>query len=82
MSKRYFTYLNDQSVDGRVIADATIGYRFGDEGRFEVQLNASNLFDEQYIGAINSAGTGNSGDRQTLLVAAPQQFFATIKAGF
>lgn len=82
MSKRYFTYLNDQSVPGRVIADATIGYRFGAEGQFEIQLNASNLFDERYIGTINSAGTGNSGDRQTLLVAAPQQFFATLKAGF
>ncbi len=82
MSDRYFTYLNDQSVDGRVVVDAMIGYRFGDQGNFEIQLNASNLFDERYIGAINSAGTGNSGDRQTLLVAAPQQFFATIKAGF
>jgi len=90
MSKRYFTYTNDLDdegdglgfVDGRVIADATIGYRFGEDERFEIQLNASNLFDEEYIGTINSAGTGNFGDRQTLLVAAPQQFFATLKAGF
>jgi iron complex outermembrane receptor protein len=82
MSERYFTYLNDQSVDGRVVADATIGYRFGGDPRFEVQLNASNLFDEQYIGTINSAGTGNSGDRQTLLVGAPQQFFVTLRGNF
>lgn len=82
MSKRYFNYLNDRSVDGRVVADATLGYRFGEERRFEIQLNASNLFDEKYVGTINSAGTGNSGDRQTLLVAAPQQFFVTLKAGF
>ena len=89
MSKRYFTYTNDLEpgdglgfVEGRVIADATIGYRFGEDGRFEIQLNASNLFDEEYVGTINSAGTGNRGDRQTLLVAAPQQFFATLKAGF
>ncbi len=82
MSKRYFTYLNDKSVPGRVIADATLGYRFGDDGQFELQLNGSNLFDKQYVGTINSAGTGNSGDRQTLLVAAPQQFFVTLKAGF
>ena len=80
MSKRYFTYLNDRSVDGRFVADASIGYRFTD--KLEFQLNASNLFDEKYIGTINSAGTGNSGDRQTLLVAAPAQFFATVKAGF
>lgn len=80
MSKRFFTYTNDQSVPGRVLVDATIGYRFTD--KIEVQLNASNLFDKKYIGTINSAGTGNSGDRQTLLVGAPQQFFATLKAGF
>jgi iron complex outermembrane receptor protein len=82
MSERYFTYLNDRSVPGRVLADATLGYRFGPDGRFEIQGNASNLFDKQYVGTINSAGTGNSGDRQTLLVGAPQQFFATLKAGF
>jgi iron complex outermembrane receptor protein len=89
MSKRYFTYTNDLNapgdglgfIDGRIIADATLGYRFAD-GKFEVQLNASNLFDEEYIGTINSAGTGNSGDRQTLLVAAPQQFFVTLKTSF
>jgi len=88
MSKRYFTYTNDLvvagdrrgSVPGRVIVDATVGYHITDQ--IEVQLNASNLFDKRYIGTINSAGTGNIGDRQTLLVAAPQQFFATIKAGF
>ena len=80
MSKRYFTYTNDRSVPSRLVADATIGYRFTETA--EIQLNASNLFDQQYIGTINSGGTGNSGDRQTLLVAAPQQFFMTLKAGF
>lgn len=80
MSKRYFTYTNDQSVPGRAIVDASIGYRVTDG--IEVQLNATNLFDKQYLGTINSGGTGNSGDRQTLLVGAPQQFFVTLKAGF
>jgi outer membrane receptor for ferric coprogen and ferric-rhodotorulic acid len=80
MSKRYFTYTNDRSVDGRVIVDASLGYRFDD--KTELQFNANNLFDEQYLSTINSGGTGNSGDRQTLLVGAPQQFFVTLKAGF
>ncbi|MEY4952899.1 MAG: hypothetical protein RL299_1323, partial [Pseudomonadota bacterium] len=80
MSKRFFTYTNDRSVAGRVIIDASIGYRISDN--IEVQLNATNLLDEQYLGTINSGGTGNSGDRQTLLVGAPQQFFATLKVGF
>ncbi|HUD93775.1 TonB-dependent receptor [Sphingobium sp.] len=80
MSKRYYNYTNDQSVDGRVIVDATIGYRFTD--RIEIQLNASNLFDKKYISTIGSGGFANSGDRQTLLIGAPQQFFLTLKAGF
>ncbi len=80
MSERFFTYTNDRSVPGRAIVDATLGYRLTD--KIEVQVNASNLFDKQYIGTINSGGTGNSGDRQTLLVGAPQQFFVTLKAGF
>ncbi|MEQ1494602.1 MAG: TonB-dependent receptor [Novosphingobium sp.] len=80
MAKRFFTYTNDQSVPGRTIIDASIGYRLTDN--IEVQLNATNLLDTRYIGTINSAGTGNSGDRQTLLVGAPQQFFVTLKFGF
>ncbi|HOB14879.1 MAG TPA: TonB-dependent receptor [Novosphingobium sp.] len=79
MSKRYFTYTNDQSVPGRTVVDASIGYRVTD--KIEIQLNANNLFDERYVGTINSGGTGNSGDRQTLLVAAPQQFFVTLRFG-
>ena len=82
LSRRYFSYLNDTSVPGRFLVDATVGYRFGDDKRFEVQLNASNLFDKAYVGTVNSSGVNNSGDRQTLLVGAPQQFFATLKAGF
>ncbi len=93
MSKRYFTYTNNLTgnvltgvgdglgyVPGRVLVDATLGYHITD--KIELQLNASNLFDKKYVGTINSNGNGNQGDNQTLLVGAPQQFFATIKAGF
>jgi iron complex outermembrane receptor protein len=79
MSERFFTYTNDKSVPARTIVDATLGYRIND--KIEVQLNASNLFDKQYIATVGSGGFGNSGDRQTLLVGAPQQFFATLKVG-
>ena len=80
MAKRYFTYTNDRSVPGRLLAEASLGYRFSD--RLEFLVNATNLFDKQYISTIGSGGFGNSGDRQTLLVGAPQQFFATIKAKY
>ncbi|MGL5839955.1 MAG: TonB-dependent receptor [Sphingorhabdus sp.] len=84
MSKRFFTYTNDQSVGSRVLVDATLGYRFdmGWRKPIELQLNATNLFDKKYVSTIGSNGFGNSGDNQTLLAGAPQQFFATVKVGF
>ena len=83
MSRRYFTYTNDQSVPGRVLVDATIGARVTIADRkFEIQGNATNLFDKKYISTIGSNGFGYSGDNQTLLAGAPAQYFVTIKAGF
>lgn len=80
MSERFFNYENDRSVDGRFVVDATIGYRITDQ--IEVQVNATNLFDEDYVGTIGSNGFGNRGDNQTLLAGAPQQFFGTVKVNF
>ncbi|MBC9034777.1 TonB-dependent receptor [Sphingomonas sp. JC676] len=83
MSKRYFTYTNDQSVEGRVIVDATLGYKFDLGGHdLELQGNVTNLFDKKYVSTIGTNGFGNSGDNQTLMAGAPQQFFLTLKAGF
>lgn len=83
MSRRYFTYTNDQSVAGRVIVDATIGAHVTIADRkFEIQGNATNLFGKKYVATIGSNGFGYSGDNQTLLAGAPAQFFVTLKAGF
>jgi len=84
ISRRFFTYENDQSVPGRVLVDATLGYRFdlGLSKPVEIQLNATNLFDLDYVATIGSNGFGNRGDNQTLLAGSPQQFFVTLKAGF
>lgn len=84
MSRRFFNYLNDRSVPSRVIVDATLGYRFDAGLRLplEIQLNATNLLDKNYVATIGSNGFGNSGDNQTLLAGSPQQFFATLKVGF
>ena len=81
---RYFNDLNDRSVPARVLVDATLGYRFdaGLRSPIELQLNATNLFDKEYVATIGSNGFGNSGDNQTLLAGSPQQFFATLKVGF
>jgi len=50
-----------------------------------VQLNATNLLDEQYVSTIGSNGFPNSdasGTNQTLLAGAPRQVFITIDARF
>ncbi len=84
ISSRFFNYENDRSVPGRVLVDATLGYRFdlGLPKPIEIQLNATNLFDLKYVSTIGSNGFGNRGDNQTLLAGSPQQFFVTLKAGF
>jgi iron complex outermembrane receptor protein len=85
MSKRYFTYLNDQSVPARVLVDASLGYRFEGEGAlhgFSIVGNVTNLTNKKYISTIGSNGFTNSGDNQTLLAGAPRQVFITLRKGF
>jgi iron complex outermembrane recepter protein len=84
VSRRYFNYLNDRSVPGRVLVEAALGYRFdvGARSPIEIQLNATNLFDKDHVATVGSNGFGNSGDNQTLLAGAPRQFFVTLRAGF
>lgn len=86
MSKRYYTYLNDGSVDARTLANLSGGYRskslgFVSEG--SVQFGVSNLFDKKYISTVGSNGFSNSdanGTGQTLLTGAPRQVFVTFSA--
>jgi len=85
MSKRYFTYLNDQSVPGRVLVDASIGYRFEGEGPLHgiaIEGSVTNLTDKSYVSTIGSNGFTASGDNQTLLAGAPRQVFVSVKKGF
>lgn len=85
MSKRYFTYLNDQSVPSRVTVDASIGYRYHGAGFLDgvsIEGNVTNLTDKTYISTIGSNGFTASGDNQTLLAAAPRQWFVTLRRGF
>jgi iron complex outermembrane receptor protein len=86
MSKRFFTYSNDQSVGGRVVVDGKIGYRFTSDSRWlnglAVEGAVSNLFDRRYVATIGSNGFGFAGDNQTLLTAAPRQFFVTLRKDY
>ncbi|WP_341207557.1 TonB-dependent receptor [uncultured Sphingomonas sp.] len=84
MSKRYFTYTNDQSVGDRVLVDATIGYTIGDFGGLHgvrIEGSATNLLDKRYVSTIGSNGYTASGDSQTLLAGAPRQFFVSLRTG-
>ena len=86
MSKRYFTYENDQSVPGRTLVGLTAGYRLHTDSRWsdglELRLNVENLFDNDYVSTIGSNGFGASGDNQTLLPGAPRSVFVTLKKQF
>lgn len=85
MSRRFFSYENDQSVPSRVVADLTLGYRFSGTpllDGLEAQVNVSNLFNEEYFSTISSNGASIRGDTQTLLNAPPRQVFVTIRKSF
>jgi len=86
LSKRYFTYTNDQSVPDHVIVDAKIGYRFSGRNHFldglGIEGSVTNLFDKTYISTIGSNGFGYKGDNQTLLAGAPRQLFVTVSKAF
>lgn len=85
-SERFFTFSNDRSVEGRVLVDALIGFRINSDNSFldglALEGTVTNLFDEDYVGTIGSNGFGFSGDNQTLLAGAPQQFFVTLRKDF
>jgi iron complex outermembrane receptor protein len=86
MSKRYYTYLNDQSVGGRVLVDASVGVKVPDGmgflTGFAIEGSVTNLFNKDYVSTVGSGGFSNSGDGQTLLPGAPRQFFVTLRKGF
>lgn len=86
MSKRYYNYLNDASVDGRVVVDGSLGVKVPEGHGFltgvALEVSVTNLFDENYVSTVGSAGYGYTGDRQTLLPGAPRQWMVTLRRGF
>ena len=86
--ERFYTYLNQGGVDDYTLLNIGVGYRFTGLGAIEelaLQLDATNVTDEEYFSTIDSNGFTNSdpnGTTQTLLRGAPQQFFFSAKARF
>ncbi|MGI4877337.1 MAG: TonB-dependent receptor domain-containing protein, partial [Janthinobacterium lividum] len=86
MSKRFFTYENDESVAGRVTADASVGFRFtsGTLNHVSVEANVTNFTDKKYIATVNSNNVAVRGDfdNPNVLAGAPRQWFVTVQYGF
>jgi iron complex outermembrane receptor protein len=81
---RYFSYVNNAEVDGYTLVDLTAGYRLtgGMLDDTELQLNVTNLLDEEHVSTIGTNGFNTSSDNQTLMVGSPRQVFATIRKSF
>jgi iron complex outermembrane receptor protein len=86
--ERFYTYLNQGSVDAYTLVNLAAGYRFRGFGAFEqlsIQLDATNLTDKEYFSTVDSNGfteTDPNGTWQSLLLGAPRQFFLSAKAKF
>ncbi|MCD5972113.1 TonB-dependent receptor [Pseudomonas quasicaspiana] len=84
MTKRYYTYTNDQSVPGYWLANANMAYDLGAFAGLKdtsISLNAVNLFDKRYISTLNTDGSAASdpnGDLQLLQVGTPRSAFVTL----
>ncbi len=83
--RRYYTFLNDNSIDGRVIADLTLGTRFTGDGPLagvELQGNVTNLFDKKYFATFGATNSDTAGNYQGGMVGAPRQVFVTLRKRF
>lgn len=87
-AKRYYTYLNDNSVPGYWLFNASAGYDFGKTGFMQdlrVALNVTNLANKHYFGTIGSNGfvaSDAGGYFATMQAGAPRQGMLTVTAKF
>lgn len=85
VSKRYFSIQNDMSVPSYLTGDLGFGYSFKQLGvakNVNVQLNITNLFDNEYISTIGTGGFTVTGDNQTLQAGARRLVFLSIGTTF
>ena len=89
LSKRYFTYTNDNSVDGRFLAEFGTSYHLDEIGIFDqlkLQFNVYNLANVQYYSTIGTNGfiasDPTSVNNNTLQVGSPRAFTGTFSVRF
>jgi iron complex outermembrane receptor protein len=84
VDKRYSTDLNDQFAPAYSVFDLDMTYRFGVPGTkgAELQLNVTNLLDEEYFGSISSATGGTPTSTAFFWLGAPRTVMGSIKFDF
>jgi iron complex outermembrane receptor protein len=86
--ERWLTDVNDMQVDAFTTVDANIRFdmaAFGYEGTF-LQVNADNIFDEQYYANLGTRASGTPGSpgfsQPFASVGAPRTISATLRVAF
>ncbi|MFC5742002.1 TonB-dependent receptor [Dyella tabacisoli] len=85
---RYYTFVNDQRIDGFWLWDAGLSWEqknLGFAKNLKISLTLSNLLNKKYISTIDSNGFTTSdptGTFQSLLVGSPRQGFLTVDMSF
>ena len=89
MAKRYFTYINDNSVDGRFLADFGTSYTresLGPLSELKLQFNVYNLAGAKYYSTVGTNGfiasDPTSVSNNTLQVGAPRTISGTFTVKF
>jgi iron complex outermembrane receptor protein len=89
MGKRYFTYTDDNSVDGRFLADFGTSYtreRLGEFQDLKLQLNIYNLADAKYYSTVGTNGfiasDPTSVSNNTLQVGSPRTITGSFSIKF
>jgi iron complex outermembrane receptor protein len=94
--KSYSTLVNDESVDANTLVNLTVGYHFANTGFFKnpsIQLNVSNLFNEDYVRINSGSGsqfttraltsaTLGAGSSPAYFVGAPRFSAVTFRSDF
>jgi iron complex outermembrane receptor protein len=80
---RFATDLNDQIAPAYTVVDLDLTYSFAIGGTrgAELQLNVTNLLDEEYFGSISTA-TGGPNSNALYQVGAPRTVMGSIKIDF
>lgn len=87
IGKRYYTYVNDQSVDGYTLVDVGAAYRWKNVGlasEVKLRFGVSNLFDKKYFvfGDNPFSPSDPDGSSYNLLAGAPRTAYIALGATF